>query len=121
RLIFPGVLVRNEEYEVGELLLKDERRVPPDEILSLSVENLEFELSEAIKRLVLQQKRAVGIIINHGEMEEDDGFGMVEALVEDYEVYKVPMDQAKTVVDLLTFQALIVAGPKTPYTEREQY
>src|SRR5690606_15201432 len=121
RLIFPGVMVRNEEFEVGALLLKGERGMSPDEILNLSIENLEFELSQAIKRLVLQQKRAVGIIINHGEMEEDDGFGMVEALVEDYEVYKVPMDQAKTVDDLLTFEALIVAGPKTTYTEREKY
>lgn len=121
RRIFPGVVVRNEEYEVGALLLKGERGMSPDEILNLSVENLEFELSQTIKRLVLQQKQAIGIIIDHGEMEEDDGFGLVEALVEDYEVYKVPMDQAKTVDDLLTFDALIIAGPKQPYTERERY
>ena len=121
RRIFPGVVVRNEEYEIGTLLLKGERGMSPDEILNLSIENLEFELSQTIKRLVLQQKQAVGMIINHGEMEEDDGFGLVEALVEDYEVYKVPMDQAKTVDDLLTFEALIIAGPKEPYSEREKY
>lgn len=121
RMIFPGVVVRNEEYEVGALLLKGERGMSPDEILNLSIENLEFELSQTIKRLVLQQKQAVGMIINHGEMEEDDGFGLVEALVDDYEVYKVPMDQAKTVDDLLTFDALIIAGPKEPYSEREKY
>jgi ABC-2 type transport system permease protein len=121
RLIFPGVVVRNEAFEVGTLLLKGERGMSPDEILNLSIENLEFELSQTVKRLVLQQKQAVGIIIDHGEMEEDDGFGLVEALVEDYDVYKVPMDQAKTVDDLLTFEALIVAGPKEPYSEREKY
>lgn len=93
----------------------------PEEILNQSIENLEFELSNAIKRLVLQQKSAVGIIISHGEMDEDDGFGMVEALVEDYEVYKVPMEQAKSVEDLLGFEALIVAGPKEEYTDRERY
>ena len=121
RMIFPGVMVRNEEFEVGALLLKGGRGMSPDEILNLSIENLEFELSQAIKRLVLQRKRAIGIIIDHGEMEEDDGFGLVEALVEDYEVYKVPMDQAKTVDDLLTFEALIIAGPKESYSEREKY
>lgn len=121
RLIFPGVVIRNEEFEVGTLLLKGERGMAPEEILNLSIENLEFELSQAIKRLVLQQKQAVGMIINHGEMAEDDGFGLVEALVEDYEVYKVPMDQARTVDDLQTFDALIIAGPKEPYSEREKY
>ncbi|HLW19604.1 MAG TPA: gliding motility-associated ABC transporter substrate-binding protein GldG [Cyclobacteriaceae bacterium] len=121
RRIFPGVVVRNEEFEVGTLLLKGERGMSPEEILNQSIENLEFELSNAIKRLVLQQKSAVGIIISHGEMDEDDGFGMVEALVEDYEVYKVPMEQAKSVEDLLGFEALIVAGPKEEYTDRERY
>lgn len=121
RMIFPGVVIRNDDYEVGTLLLKGERGMSPDEILNLSVENLEFELSQAIKRLVRKQKQAVGIIIGHGEMEEDDGFGLVEALVEDYEVYKVPMEQASSVEDLLTFEALIVAGPKEEYTDRETY
>ncbi len=115
RMIFPGVVIRNEEFEIGTLLLKGERGMSPDEILNLSIENLEFEISNAIKRLVTQQKRAIGIIIGHGEMEEDDGFGLVEALVEDYEVFKVPMDQAETVEDLLGFEALIVAGPKEIY------
>lgn len=121
RMIFPGVVIRNEEFEIGTLLLKGDRGMSPDEILNLSIENLEFEISNAIKRLVSQQKRAIGIIIDHGEMEEDDGFGLVEALVEDYEVFKVPMDQAETVEDLLGFEALIVAGPKEIYTDREKY
>src|SRR5690606_31548438 len=121
RRIFPGVVVRNEEYEVGALLLKGERGMSPAEILNLSVEDLEFELSQDIKGLGVQDEQAIGIIIEHGDLEEDDGVGLVEALVEDYEVYKVPMDQAKTVDDLLTFDALIIPGPKQPYTERERY
>ena len=107
RMIFPGVVIRNDEFEVGTLLLKGERGMSPDEILNLSIENLEFEISNAIKSLILQQKPAIGIIIDHGEMAEDDGFGLVEALVEAYEVYMVPMDQAKTVEDLLGFEAVI--------------
>jgi len=121
RLIFPGVVVKSEEFETGTLLLKGERGMSPDEILNLSVENLEFEISHAIKRLVARQKPAIGIIIDHGEMEVDDGFGLVEALVGDYEVYKVPLDQAKSVADLLTFEALIIAGPREAFQEREKY
>lgn len=121
KMIFPGVVLRDEEFEIGTLLLKGERGMSPDEILNLSVENLEFEISNTIKRLIMQEKPGVGMIIGHGEMLEDEGFGMVEALVEDFEVYKVPLDQAETVDDLLVFEALIVAGPKEAYTEREKY
>src|SRR5690606_40518901 len=108
----PGVVVRNDEFEIGTLLLKGEKGMSPEQILNLSVENLEFELSNAIKRLVLQQKPAVGIIISHGEMDEDDGFGMVEALVEDYEVYKVPIEQAEMVEDQVGDEGWVVVGAK---------
>ncbi|WP_163378261.1 gliding motility-associated ABC transporter substrate-binding protein GldG [Cyclobacterium sp. SYSU L10401] len=121
KMIFPGIVLRSADYELGVLLLKGEKGMGPDEILNLSIENLEFEISQAIKRLYTRDKRAVGVIIGQGEMEEDEGYGMVEALNEDYEVYKVPFDQAKSVEDLLSFEVLLVAGPKEAYGEREKY
>ncbi|WP_194777231.1 gliding motility-associated ABC transporter substrate-binding protein GldG [Pararhodonellum marinum] len=121
QMIFPGVVVRDELFEVGTLVLKGEKGMGPDEILNLSIENLEFELINSIRRLINKQKYAVGMIVGHGEMEEDDGFGVVEGLIEDYEVYKIPMEQAKSVQDLLTFEVLMIKGPKEAYTEREIY
>ena len=121
RLIFPGIVLRTGDYEIGVLLLKGEKGMLPDEILNLSMENLEFEISQAIKRLYGRHQRAVGVIIGQGEMDEDQGFGMVEALNEDFEVYKVPFEQAEKVEDLLVFEALLVAGPKQAYGEREKY
>ncbi|WP_162417895.1 gliding motility-associated ABC transporter substrate-binding protein GldG [Cyclobacterium roseum] len=121
RMIFPGIVLRSQDYELGVLLLKGEMGMRPDEILNLSIENLEFEISQALQRLYTKNKKAVGIIIGQGEMAEDNGFGMVEALNEDYEVYKVPFDQAEEVADLLTFETLLVAGPQEAYEEREQY
>lgn len=121
QMIFPGIVVRNEEFELGALLLKGEKGMSPDETLNLSIENLEFEVARAIKRLVARQQRSVGLIIGHGEMAIDDGFGMVEALSDDFEIYKIPLDQADEVADLLDFEALIIAGPTDTFTEREKY
>tara|TARA_R110002096_G_scaffold372742_1_gene566267 strand:- start:57 stop:1739 length:1683 start_codon:yes stop_codon:yes gene_type:complete len=121
QLIFPGIVLRSPSKETGVLLLKGELGMGPEETLNLSIENLEFEISQAIKRLYTRDKRAIGIVIGQGEMAEDEGYGMVEALNEDFEVYKVPFDQAKSVEDLLTFEVLIVAGPKSAYGEREKY
>ncbi|AEL24428.1 gliding motility-associated ABC transporter substrate-binding protein GldG [Cyclobacterium marinum] len=121
QLIFPGIVLRSPSKETGVLLLKGELGMRPEETLNLSIENLEFEIGQAIKRLYTINKRAIGVIIGQGEMEEDEGYGMVEALNEDFEVYKVPFEQAKSVADLLTFEVLIVAGPKEAYGEREKY
>ncbi|AWW30073.1 gliding motility-associated ABC transporter substrate-binding protein GldG [Echinicola strongylocentroti] len=121
RLIFPGVIIRNATHETGGLLLKGNRGMSPDQILNLSVENLEYELINMIRKLTRKKKRAVAMITNHGELQEDQGYGVVEALSEDYEVYKVPLQQAKSVDDLLSFDAVIVAGPRDGYADREVY
>ncbi|OOG69558.1 gliding motility-associated ABC transporter substrate-binding protein GldG [Algoriphagus sp. A40] len=121
QLIFPGILVSDAEYETGALILKGERGMSPDQILNTSIENLEFELSNAIRKLVDPEKGAIAMIIGHGELSEDDGFGMVEALDGQYEVFKVPLDQAKSVQDLSSFGTIFILGPKQTYTERELY
>jgi len=121
QLIFPGVLVSDDEFETGALILKGERGMSPDQILNTSIENLEFELSNAIRKLIKPEKSAVALIIGHGELSEDEGFGVVEALDGNYEVFKVPMDQAKSVKDLQSFELIFILGPTQSYTERELY
>lgn len=121
QLIFPGILVADDEYETGALILKGERGMSEDQILNTSIENLEFELSNAIRKLISPEKGAVALIIGHGELSEDEGFGVVESLDGQFEVFKVPMDQAKSVTDLNSFSTIFILGPKQTYTERELY
>jgi gliding-associated putative ABC transporter substrate-binding component GldG len=121
KMIFPGVLIKDAEYETGTLLLRGEKGMSSDEILNNSVENLEYELINAVRKLISKQQYAVGMLMGNGELEGDDGFGIVEALVEDFEVFKIPLEQAKKVEDLDPFDVLIISGPKETYSEREIY
>ncbi len=120
-MIFPGFLVMNEEFETGALVLKGERGMSPDQILNQSIENLEFEMSNAIRKLISPGSNSVAMIIGHGEMSEDEGFGLVEALDGEFELFKVPLDQAKSVEDLKNFSLIFIQGPRDLYTEREVY
>lgn len=121
RLIFPGVVIKDSTFEVGTLLLRGEREMNADQKLNFSIENLEFELINAIRKLVSKQTYSVGMIMGHGELDEDDGFGVVEALVEDYEVFKIPIEQAKQVEDLDPFDVLIISSPRESFQEKELY
>lgn len=121
RLIFPGVVVRNEAYETGALLLQGERGMGPDEKLNLSIENLEYELIQAIRKISTEKVFSIGMTIGKGEMEEDDGFGVVEALVDLHEVFKIPLEQATKPEDLDPFDIIIVAGPKESFSDKEIY
>ncbi|MCE7054072.1 gliding motility-associated ABC transporter substrate-binding protein GldG [Algoriphagus sp. AGSA1] len=121
QLIFPGILVSNEEFETGALILKGERGMSPDQILNQSIENLEFELSNAIRKLISPESSAIAMLIGHGEMGSDEGFGMVEALDGEFELFKVPLEQAKKPEDLEHFSIVFIQGPRDSYTEREIY
>ncbi|SIO23760.1 gliding motility-associated ABC transporter substrate-binding protein GldG [Algoriphagus halophilus] len=120
-LIFPGILVSNAEFETGALVLKGERGMGPDEILNQSIENLEFELSNAIKKLVSPEESAIAMIMGHGEMAEDEGYGIVEALDGEFELFKVPLEQAKSPADLENFKIIFIEGPRDIYSDREVY
>lgn len=121
QLIFPGILVSNAEYETGALVLKGERGMSPDQTLNQSIENLEFELSNAIRKLISPESSSIAMIMGHGEMSSDEGFGMVEALDGDFELFKVPLEQANTPADLAGFKMVFIQGPREGYTEREVY
>ena len=121
QLIFPGILVSDDTYETGALILKGERGMSAEQTLNASIENLEFEIAQAIQKLLYPQKTALAMIIGHGELAEDDGFGMVEALNDRYQLFKVPMEQAKKVEDLSSFAAVFILGPDSTFSDRELF
>ncbi|WP_057939503.1 gliding motility-associated ABC transporter substrate-binding protein GldG [Algoriphagus resistens] len=121
QLIWPGILVSNEEYETGALVLKGERGMGQDQILNQSIENLEFELSNAIRKLISPETASIAMIMGHAEMSSDQGYGLVEALDGEFELFKVPLEQAEKSADLAGFKIIFIQGPKESYTEREIY
>lgn len=121
QLIFPGFLVSNSEFETGALVLKGEQGMSPEQILNQSIENLEFELSKAIQKLIAPTSSTIAMLIGHGENGQDDGFGIVEALDGEFEIFKVPLDQAKKTADLTSFKTIFIQSPKEPFSDREIY
>lgn len=119
QLIFPGFLISDSEYETGALILKGEQGMGQDEVLNQSIENLEFELSLAIQKLINPGSKSIAMIMGHGEMSEDDGYGLVEALDGSNELFKVPLEQADNPEVLSNFSVVFVEGPRESFSERD--
>jgi len=121
QLIFPGFLISDSQYETGALILKGEQGMSQEQVLNQSIENLEFELSLAIQKLIDPAANSIAMIMGHGEMSEDEGYGLVEALDGRYELFKVPLEQAQSPDDLDNFSVIFIQGPRESYTPREVY
>ncbi len=91
-------------------------------------DSVEYDLMAAIKKVTAKQEKAVAFITGHEEPSLDEKVGvgtpgdsysyLKKALDRNYRVQEVTLTDEKS---LDGFDTVMVAGPKTAYSEKEQY
>jgi ABC-2 type transport system permease protein len=118
KIIFPGVIVSYEGIEKGVMLLKGNKTGTPDEEINQSIEGIEYEIMNAIYSLVNEDRKLVGFVSGHGELDSLQSFSIRSELSEVYDVLDTKLSSQN---DLKRFDALIVAKPTKPYSEPDKY
>ncbi|MCR5889598.1 gliding motility-associated ABC transporter substrate-binding protein GldG [Hymenobacter sp. J193] len=118
KIIFPWATITVGNREQNVLLLRGNQAAAPDVRLNQSIEGLEYELASAIRRLQPGQRRVIGIVEGHGELDNLQMADMISTLQRDYNVYRVDLSK---VPSLKPLAAVIVAKPQRPYTEEEKF
>ncbi|MEM1407696.1 MAG: gliding motility-associated ABC transporter substrate-binding protein GldG [Bacteroidota bacterium] len=117
KLIFPGAIVSYGGVEEGVMLLKGNQAATAEQKLNQSIEGIEYQLASAIRKLTSLERKKVGLLRGHGEMDslEVESFNL--SLIESYEIDEVRLNSP----DLLSFDALIIANPTDRFSESEKY
>jgi ABC-2 type transport system permease protein len=118
KLIFPGALLTYGGLETGVNLLKGNKARTPEEEINQSIESLEYELANAIFKLTNVERKRVGFVYGHGELDSLSMASWNNALLDLYDVYKVNL-QRKT--NLADYDALIIAKPTQAFSEPDKY
>ena len=118
KLVFPGALVSANGFESGVMLLKGNRGRSSQEVLNQSIEGVEFELANAISKLSSTQRRKVGFLSGHGELDSLEIASFNNALLEQYDVVKVNLQRKQS---LSGYDALILAKPRLPFSEQDKF
>ncbi len=130
--IFPGAILRYKGSEIPVELLSSERNIPPAEVLNHSIENLEFTFINAVHKLVQQKKPSLAYLIGQGEPQGKHVTDILNSLNENYMLSMVNPDSlpnpllekqksdTSTLPAAPRYNALIVAKPQMPFTEREK-
>ncbi len=119
RWIFPGAVVSYQGRETGVMLLKGTSGAGPDQVLNQSIEGLEFNLAFAIKELVSNERKRIGLIADHHTMDTVALAGFHQLLAEKYDVR--PVRLARQTQPLSGFDAIILPKPAEAFTENEKY
>ena len=118
KIIFPGAVVSYGGLETGVMLLKGNKASSTEEEINQSIEGLEFELANVIYKLSNTDRKRIGFLQGHGELDSLSVASLNNALLELYDVYKVNLSRKSS---LLGYDALILAKPTRPFSEQDKY
>lgn len=133
QIIFPGAVVSHKGIEIPLELLISQMGVPPEEVLNNSIQNLEFNLASAIRKLAVNVRPKVAFIEGHGELELLETADIIGALQEYYSVERIRLDgklnslttREETDEQKITvrnkFDAIIIAKPDSAFSEKDKF
>jgi gliding-associated putative ABC transporter substrate-binding component GldG len=118
KIIFPGAIVSVGGMESGLMLLKGSTAKTSDERINQSIENIEFELINTIYTLANTDRKRIGLVTGHGELEGAAIASFNKDIREVYDVYKVDLASS---TDLKKNDALIIAKPRAAFSPADKF
>lgn len=119
KIIFPGAIAsyRNKEFPLQ--LLKTQIGTAEEVVLNNSIEGLEYEISNVIRKLTRTQSQKIAILEGQKELEEIWTRDFFKSLQEYYTVERVKLNQQFDA--LKDYKALIVAKPDSLFDEKDKF
>jgi gliding motility-associatede transport system auxiliary component len=118
KLIFPGAIISYGGFETGVMLLKGNESRTPEEEINQSIEGVEYELANGIYKLFNTDRKRVGLLNGHGELDSVDIAAFNNALLEQYDVRKVDLSRKTSLEE---YDAIIMAKPLRAFSEGDKY
>lgn len=114
KFVFPGALVSYQGFETGVMLLRGSRA----QNINQSIEEIEFELANAIHKLSNTNRKRIGLLRGHGELDSLGFASFNNALLEQYDVFKVSLNRKAA---LTGYDLIIIAKPTESFSEADKY
>lgn len=132
QIIFPGAIVTYGGRQAATQLLYEQAGTPPEEVLNLSVQNLEFNLASTIRRLIISHKPRIAFIYGHGELNEAETRDISQALSDYYTVERLKINENINAITehkvdsgrvsiFNKYKAIIIAKPDSVFSERDKF
>jgi len=133
QIIFPGAIVTYKERELALELLVSQMGASPESVLNNSIQSLEYNIANVIRKLSITKKPDLAFLQGHGEMEDIYLYDIMYSLAEFYNIEKVALDEklfsltkrdttaTGEVLIKNKFDAIIIAQPDSIFTEKDKF
>lgn len=117
--IWPGAIVVFKGRETIWQIFKRQDFTPPEECINNSVKELEYGLSNTIRKLQTPRKPEVTFIEGHGEMDTLRQYDFMRSLGEYYNVSRLAIHHKLGC--LKNSSAIIITKPDTAFDEKDKF
>jgi ABC-2 type transport system permease protein len=119
KVIFPWIEISYKGKMVPVCLLKNIRGNTGEENLNISIENLEFEITDGIRRLVNTEVSKIAFIEGHGELTEAETYDISKSLSRYFQIDRGKLGTNAAILD--KYKVIIIAKPSLPFSETDKY
>ncbi len=124
-VIFPWALASFNDQTVKIQLTKNKIGATQEELVSNSVQHLEYAFADGFGKLVTPKRRKIAVLKGNGQLENKYIFDFVKTLRDYYFIAPFTLDSVasapqKTSKSLNTYDLLISAKPTQAFTEKEK-
>ncbi len=130
QIIFPGAIVSYRGKEMPMQLLLSQQGTPPEQILNNSIQNLEYNMANVIRKLSVVAKQRVAFLEGQDELDKARLADIYYSLGDYYSVEFVKINgklNSLFVRDSVhqqlvnKYAALIIAKPDSAFAEKDKY
>ena len=119
KVIFPWIEISYNGKKLPICLLKNIRGNSGEENLNISIENLEFEITDGIRQLINKEVSKIAFIEGHGELNDAETYDISKALSHYFQVDRGVLATDASILN--NYKAIIIAKPTTPFSESDKY
>ncbi len=130
RIVWPCAMLNYGGKSQPLQLLRTQFRTPDADMVNRSINNLEFEVASAIRKITSSSRPRVAILASNGCLDELSTKDLETALAEQYDMKRVRLDGRISALSdkveggryrVNTFDALIVPKPDSAFSEKDAY
>lgn len=119
RIIWPCALVSYKTRETAVNFIQTGQQPDKEVLINESLESLEFNLIDAIRRLFVREKPKIAFIEGHGESNAMKTEDITRSLTDYYSVERIRINQQLKSLD--NFKTIIIAGPDSVFDEKDKF
>ncbi|MEI6752608.1 MAG: gliding motility-associated ABC transporter substrate-binding protein GldG [Paludibacter sp.] len=119
KVIFPWLEMSYKNRKVQICLLKNIRGNSGEENLNISIENLEFEITDGIRRLLNTEVNKIAYIEGHGELTEAQTYDLNKSLSRYFQIDRGILGGNPDI--LKDYKVVIIAKPTKAFSESDKF